>query len=284
MKTLSRIFFIIFFLCTIYYPLNANAAIPHLINYQGRLTDKDSKPLEGVHSITFSIYNTSTTGSAPLWTETQSVTMQKGGVFNVMLGSVRNLDIAFDVPYWLGIKVDSDSEMTPRQPFTSAGYAIRAENGVPTGTIQIWSGSNTNIPEGWLLCDGSTVSRTNYARLFTAIGTTYGTGDGSSTFNLPNLKGRIPVGYDQSQTEFNSLAKTGGAKLKDFSHKHTMTLFGYGYQDGMSFRPGQLAAGSNENNDHSALGATGTVYTGTSGSSAQDVLNPYITLNYIIKY
>lgn len=133
MKTLTRVLFIMFFLSAISYPLNANAAVPHLINYQGRLTDKDSKPLEGVHSIIFSLYNTSTSGSAPLWTETQSVTMQKGGAFNVLLGSVKNLDLAFDVPYWLGIKVDSDSEMTPKQQITSAGYAIKAEKAEQAG-------------------------------------------------------------------------------------------------------------------------------------------------------
>lgn len=49
-------------------------------------------------------------------------------------------------------------------------------------------------PAGWLLCDGSAVSRSTYANLFAAIGTTYGSGDGTSTFNVPDLRGRVPVG------------------------------------------------------------------------------------------
>ena len=63
---------------------------------------------------------------------------------------------------------------------------------VPTGTVSAFAGSTP--PTGWLKCDGSVVSRTTYAKLFTAIGSLYGAGDGSTTFNLPNLTGRVPLG------------------------------------------------------------------------------------------
>ena len=63
---------------------------------------------------------------------------------------------------------------------------------VPAGTMQMFAGNT--IPAGWLLCDGSAVSRTNYAKLFSAIGTTWGAGDGSTTFNLPNSIGRFAEG------------------------------------------------------------------------------------------
>ena len=59
--------------------------------------------------------------------------------------------------------------------------------GTPSGTISAYGG--TSAPTGWLLCDGSAVSRTTYARLFTALGTTWGVGDGSTTFNVPDLRG-----------------------------------------------------------------------------------------------
>lgn len=68
--------------------------------------------------------------------------------------------------------------------------AIQA--GVPPGTIIENAGSVT--PFGYLLCDGSPVSRTTYAQLFTAIGTTWGVGDGSTTFNVPDRRGRVGVG------------------------------------------------------------------------------------------
>jgi microcystin-dependent protein len=73
-----------------------------------------------------------------------------------------------------------------------------------------------SAPAGWLLCDGSAVSRTVYANLFTAISTTYGVGDGSTTFNVPNLKGRVIVGYDSADTAFDVVGETGGAK----THTH----------------------------------------------------------------
>ena len=86
---------------------------------------------------------------------------------------------------------------------------------VPTGSINAWS-TNT-APTGWQLCDGSLVSRTTYAALFAVIGETYGAGDGSTTFALPDLKGRAIVGRDAAQTEFDVLGETGGAKT------HTLT-------------------------------------------------------------
>ena len=67
---------------------------------------------------------------------------------------------------------------------------------IPAGTIHMFAGNT--IPAGWLLCDGSAVSRTNYAKLFSAIGTTWGTGDGSTTFNLPNSIGRFAEGASTS--------------------------------------------------------------------------------------
>lgn len=65
-------------------------------------------------------------------------------------------------------------------------------NLIPVGTVQMFAGNT--IPAGWLLCDGSAVSRTDYAKLFSAIGTTYGAGDRSTTFALPNLVGRFVEG------------------------------------------------------------------------------------------
>ena len=63
---------------------------------------------------------------------------------------------------------------------------------VPAGSIMAWSGSSA--PSGWLICDGSAISRTTYAALFAVAGTTYGPGNGSSTFNIPNLQDRLPLG------------------------------------------------------------------------------------------
>ena len=69
---------------------------------------------------------------------------------------------------------------------------MEVETGVPTGCVQAFAGQNT--PNGWLLCDGSAVSRVTYAKLFAVIGTKYGSGDGSTTFNVPNLIDRFVQG------------------------------------------------------------------------------------------
>lgn len=81
----------------------------------------------------------------------------------------------------------------------------------PAGVVITYAGSTA--PEGWLLCDGSAVSRDTYATLFNVIGTTYGVGDGSTTFNLPDLSGRVVIGVSGT----HALASTGG------SETHTLT-------------------------------------------------------------
>jgi microcystin-dependent protein len=123
------------------------------------------------------------------------------------------------------------------QPYTVVNFIIKVTNGdtpddsqltqrvsnleefssaAPAGTITIFGGDTA--PTNWLFCDGAAVSRALYASLFAAIGTKYGAGDGSTTFNLPNLKGRVPVGRDAAQTEFDILGETGGTKTHQHQH------------------------------------------------------------------
>lgn len=113
--------------------------------------------------------------------------------------------------------------------------AIQATGGgdtLPIGSMVPYG--NVNPPTGWLVCDGSAISRTTYADLFKVIGTSYGAGDGSTTFNLPNLKGRVPVGLDSSDTDFNTIGKIGGEKTHTLTiqeipaHNHLLGLSGGG--------------------------------------------------------
>lgn len=71
-------------------------------------------------------------------------------------------------------------------------------NIAPTGTVLPFAGSTA--PQGWLLCDGSAINRTTYATLFAVTSTTYGTGDGSTTFNLPDMRGVFPRGQGTNGT------------------------------------------------------------------------------------
>lgn len=106
---------------------------------------------------------------------------------------------------------------------SSLDYKITT--GIPSGVINMWS--TTTAPTGWLICDGTTVSRTTYAALFAVISTTYGVGDGSTTFTLPNLKGKVPVGRDSADASFDTMGELGGAKTHTLtstempSHTHT---------------------------------------------------------------
>ena len=151
-KLLFVMFFLVCGLLTVDCGLS-NAVVPHLINYQGRLTDSGGTPLNGAYDITFRIYDAETAGSM-LWEETHLGAVIQKGIFSVLLGSVVNLNLAFDIPYFLEIKVGAEV-MSPRQRITSAGYAIRAEHGVPKGVIVMWFGNVSSIPSGWALCDGT---------------------------------------------------------------------------------------------------------------------------------
>lgn len=102
----------------------ATGQVPRQINYQGFLTDALSQPLNATPSIVFSLYDVASGGTA-LYTETQIVTVTNG-IFDVAIGSVTPLNLPFDIPYFLGVKVAGDSEMTPRRAVLASPYALQA--------------------------------------------------------------------------------------------------------------------------------------------------------------
>ena len=146
---------------------------------------------------------------------------------------------------------------------------------LPIGCIVPFT--SDTVPENWLLCDGQAVSRTDYALLFSIIGTTYGVGDGSTTFNLPNLKGRVAVGKDSTQTEFDNLGETGGEKTHTLtiaempSHNHN--IIGASYDQGSGGYPNLQEKAHNITQQTSATG----------GGQPHNILQPYQVTNYIIK-
>ncbi len=92
------------------------------------------------------------------------------------------------------VKAAEALELNSGDVLTFDGTKWVAQPGVPSGTVLQFAG--VTVPPGWLLCDGSAVSRVSYAGLFAALGTAYGAGNGTTTFNLPDLRGRVPVGLD----------------------------------------------------------------------------------------
>ena len=102
------------------------AEVPHLIRYQGYVTDDQGAPLEGSYTLSFRIYDAETGGTL-LWSETQAGVPLQEGNFSVLLGSVTPLDLTFASPTWLEVKVASDPPLSPRQRITSVPLAYRAE-------------------------------------------------------------------------------------------------------------------------------------------------------------
>lgn len=166
-----------------------------------------------------------------------------------------------------------------------AGYvrgatgAIGPDRPLIAGMVSIFTGSTP--PSGWMFCDGAAVSRTTYSELYAAIGTAYGSGDGSTTFNLPDLKGRTPVGLDVTQTEFNTLGGKGGEKAHVLTipemPAHTHTVLGFKGVDDLNFsgNTGRLQA-----SDYLTPYDQNTSSTG--GGAAHNNLQPYNTVNFVI--
>jgi len=169
-------------------------------------------------------------------------------------------------------------------------------SGVRTGAIM--PHGDSSAPIGFLNCDGTAVSRTTYASLFGVIGTTYGSGDGASTFNLPDLRDNVAVGKSSSK----SIGSTGGSATQTTTgsvdnhtlttsqipaHTHTKASFqqeqGIRHRDGTSQIPQRGDVGT----------VTGTFTTDSTGGggahnhgftgASMSVLQPYLALNYIIK-
>lgn len=143
----------------------------------------------------------------------------------------------------------------------------------PTGAVIPFAGNAA--PEGWLLANGAAVSRATYSALFSVIGTAFGAGDGSTTFNLPDMRGRVPVGCDANLT----LGSMGGESkhkltVKEIpAHSHEL-----GYAN--SSAP-QLRCPSSWT-DNGSFGSN--YYTSTAGGGeSHNNMQPYTSFNFIIK-
>jgi hypothetical protein len=140
----------------------------------------------------------------------------------------------------------------------------------PVGAIVIWPAGTA--PDGWLLCNGQAISRTQYSALYNVITTTFGTGDGSTTFNLPNFTGRSPQGPDASASE--AVATPVGLKMQTAvpQHSHTISVYNGGSGGWVVFTEP----------DATFKGTQNTGQTGTAGGV--DQRGPRLVVNFIIKY
>ena len=152
--------------------------------------------------------------ASPTWVETHAVQTDMYGSFGITVGhgtratssvAANFADVNFaSVYYWMKIEIMEGSsyrEVSYAQ-LPSAPYCEVAHNAaaVPVGCIMPFAGPVSNIPAGWMLCDGSEVSRSTYANLYNTIGVAWGTGNGSTTFNLPDLRGMFLRGLAGTDT------------------------------------------------------------------------------------
>lgn len=158
-----------------------------------------------------------------------------------------------------------------------------------TGVISMYSGATA--PTGYLLCDASAVSRTTYAALFAIISTTYGAGDGSTTFNVPDLRGRVPIGVwtGTGGGSSGTGTPTGGSALTavaragwKWEETHTMTSAEMVAHTHQMFANGGWSPGGV--NVFSGGGGGGVVNTGNAGNTTPfNVIQPVMWVNFIIK-
>ena len=177
------------------------------------------------------------------------------------------------------------------------GGNLTGIEGIPTATIVPWSDSS--VPSGFLECNGAAVSRSTYSALYAIVGTTYGAGDGSSTFNLPDLQDNVMVGKSGTK----AIGSTGGANTVTSTgnvggstanatltsaqlatHNHTFpTRSPGGNYDNSVQRGFHVTAGvATSSNVGSGTGHSHNMSATFSGD-ATSVVQPYLTLIYIIK-
>jgi len=200
---------------------------------------------------------------------------------------------------WVGITQSADGGATlvqtlirpdaPTAPVQTRTYSAGAWGAwgpasagttVQPGVIQPFGGAT--IPVGWLLCNGQAISRTTYAPLFAVIGTSYGIGDGSTTFNVPDMRGKVPVGLDGT-SDFPTLGVSGGEKA------HTLTTPEMpSHQHQQFYASNAISAGGGSSvGGMTSSGATGATaaqqyVAAVGGGGAHNNLQPYLTVNFII--
>jgi microcystin-dependent protein len=154
---------------------------------------------------------------------------------------------------------------------------------VPVGAV-IAYGSST-APEGWLNCLGQEVYRGDYPDLFAVIGTTYGAGNGTTTFNLPNLAGRVVVGQGSgSGLTSRSMGATGGSETHALT---TNEMPSHSHDVSNTVQKSGLNTPSGLDNDGSEIDTVNTVSTASTsngGGEAHNNMQPFAVLNYIIRY
>lgn len=195
------------------------AAVPHLVRYQGQAVDSQGVPLQGPYTLTFRLYDADTAGTI-VWQEQQANVPLNKGHFSVLLGQVTALNVDWSQSLWLSIQVGTDPELLPRQRITSVPLAIRSEvaEGLVTQitTSTITDDANTLVPSGAVMFFDAATCPTGWTE-------------------MTNAKGRYLVGLPAGGThgatvgtalanQENRPAGAHGHAVSDPGHTHTYPL------------------------------------------------------------
>ena len=162
---------------------------------------------------------------------------------------------------------------------------------IPSGTIAPFGGGT--VPAGWMLCDGTAISRTTYSALFSAVNTTYGVGDGASTFNLPDARGMFLRGAGSKTIGAVTYETTRGTTQQDQMQRLTGRFTGPFVRSGSTSRLGMVSSLSGTGSDAPNNGSSGGVVINldsasspnarTSATDSGETRPANIGVNYIIK-
>ncbi len=275
----------------------AASAAPIQLTYQVRMLNSQGDAVNSTEDVLIELFATEGAAS-PEWFHTFNEDIQDGYVAIVLGGSPPlDLDDFTGGEIWVQATVDN-TEIGARQRLLSVPYALVARSvmadatpsapcdvgsvqwdtstskllvcngatwdtlatadnsGGPVGTVISYAGGS--VPTGWIACDGASVSRTTYSDLFAAIGTAYGTGDGSTTFNVPDLRGQFLRGVDDMGTAAGAggvdsgrtLGSTQADELAGHTHAHSLSISSsgshhHGLSGGHSSNHNDYFAGSN---------------------------------------
>lgn len=289
---------------------------PHF-SIQGTLRDDSGLAVaDGAYNFTISIYDAAT-GGTPLWTRTFNNVNVQNGVYSI---PITPTGVTYESTRYVGISVNGAAELMPRTVLGGAPYATSLPKTamdaiVPVGTILPFAG--VTAPPGWLLCNGGSYSTTEYAALYAVIGTRFGGSGG--TFRVPDFRGRTPVmpggsyggsvGYTGGST-YNSTSVAlstsnlpshshsfSGNTSYDGSHTHGYVDWSVNYDTNTWVGGGDAGGGyvvfhdrddrttnSAGGHSHTFSGTTGNTGNGSAFNVGFDVRDPYLMVNFIIKY
>lgn len=280
-------------------PLDTNKKVP-----------KENLPTDTVYDINYTHTDNNFTNALKTKLDNIEANSQVNDIETISAGNTtlpitnKNVDIPIATKTQLGlIKVGRNLSVTTDGVLSaSGGTSGGVGDTLPIGsTVEWWS---EEIPENWLVCNGQAVSRMEYEDLFNVLGTTYGSGDGSTTFNLPNIQGRTLIGKS-SEEDYSVLGKSGGEKQHSLTVQE-MATHSHSGSTGIaktSFMRMVEVPGGNVANNHTVSNGSGAYKDVGGGSSdfpganhyhdfatnevgegkAFSIVQPYITTFYIIK-